>query len=218
MQWSISDTRGESHNCNSEAILCEALGHPGGSREGVFCTGIHVIPLMHGWVLFKTYQSYKNIRDSVISVCPSQELLPLGSLGPRTVSSSHIYTAPTDSDLKLPKVLIWTPVKAFLHSCWSRVFLSDYLLNYIYFLSKDIYYFFFKTMCLSCFFGKQCQEIKKTPNPWQTVPRNAEMCFFTLHLFNISLLSSVLSKPREHWCPWSLQNYSGCLPQLMTAL
>lgn len=47
-------------------------------------------------------------------------------------------------------------------------------------------------MCLLCFFGKRCQEIKKTPNPRQAVPRNAEMYFFTLHLFRFSALPNKL--------------------------
>lgn len=79
--------------------------------QGVFCTGTHVIPLMHGLALFKTYQSYKNISDSVFSVCLSHELLPLGSLRPKTVSSSHIYTALT----------VWTEASkdAYLYLCQS---------------------------------------------------------------------------------------------------
>lgn len=131
--------------------------------EGVFCTGTFLSSMNE---LFLKYQPYKNISDSVISVCLSHELLPLGSLGPRTVSSSNIYTAPTVSELKLPKVLICTSVKAFLQSCWSRVSEQQWLFTQLYLFSFKAYLLiFFKTMCLLCFFGKLCQEIKKTTKP-----------------------------------------------------
>lgn len=130
--------------------------------EGVFCTSTHAIPLMRGWALSKTHQSYKTISDSVISVCPSHRLLLIGSLGPRNVPSSHIYTAPTDSELKLPKVLIWTSVKAFLQFCWSRVSLSNKITIYstiFIFFQRIFINYFLKYHVLVVFF-------------WQTVPRN----------------------------------------------
>lgn len=163
---------------------------------------------MHGWAPFKHTNPTK---ISVISVCPSHEFLLLGSLGPRPVSSSHIYTAPTDSELKLPKVLVCTSVKAFLQPCWSMVSQQkgDYLLNYIYFLSKDIYIFFKRPCACSVFlFADGAKKLKKHQNLWQMVPRNAEMYFFTLHLFNVFLPSPT--------SPCSLKAPGALVPMVIT--
>lgn len=137
---------------HSSTLKQSCVKHLGIQEEP--CT--HVIPLMHGWALFKTYQSYKNICDSVISVCLSHELF-----------SARIFRA--EACLLIPYLYsthwLWAEASkgAYLYLCQGisltllvqSLSAAEWLFTQLYLFSFKGYLFLFKDHVLVVFFFLQ---------------------------------------------------------------